>query len=111
MHEQIGCLGLVEAGLDGASLHEAPNYLSIALVPAGLTVVECASDLDSLGRSGSLRDELGVGFDDGFRRIPSLELDGAILPSEARKIVDEISRRLDMMSGAESAELWSEAAA
>lgn len=55
-------------------------------------------------------DELGLAFDDGFRLIRSLELDGVVLPSEARTILDEISRRLDMMSGAQNAELWTEAA-
>ncbi len=55
-------------------------------------------------------DELGLAFDDGFRLIPSLELEGVVIPAEARTILDEISRRLDLMSGAENAELWAEAA-
>ncbi len=55
-------------------------------------------------------DELGLAFDDGFRLIPSLELEGVVIPAEARTILDEISRRLDLMSGAENAELWTEAA-
>ena len=56
------------------------------------------------------RDELGLAFGEGFPLVATLELDGVILTNEAKVALEEINRRVDMMSGHENAELWTEAA-